>query len=154
MRVENGRAEARPAFCVVRYNAALMAPPVLLSCEALTKSFTARPLFENLSFTIAEGDHVGLIGPNGSGKSTLLKILAGAEAPDSGRRAVRKGVRIGYVPQDAVFTPGLSVEAVLLDALRDVTELDEYEKSSRIGRALGKAGFTDRTQATGLLCGW
>jgi ATP-binding cassette subfamily F protein uup len=130
-----------------------MAAPVLLSCEALTKSFTARPLFENLSFTISEGDHVGLIGPNGSGKSTLLKILAGAEAPDSGRRAVRKGVRIGYVPQDAVFTPGLSVEAVLLDALRDVTELDEYEKSSRIGRALGKAGFTDRTQATDVLSG-
>src|ERR1043166_5657598 len=95
-----------------------MPPPVLLSCEALTKSYTSRPLFENLSFAIAEGDRVGLIGPNGSGKSTLLKILAGAEAADSGRRAVRKGVRIGYVPQDAVFAPGLSVEEVLLEAVK------------------------------------
>src|ERR1051326_915421 len=129
-----------------------MPPPVLLSCETLTKSFTARPLFENLTFAIAEGDHVGLIGPNGSGKSTLLKILAGVEQPDSGRRAVRKGVRIGYVPQDAVFAPGLSVEEVLLEALKG-EELDEYEKSSRIGRALGKAGFTDRTQVTDALSG-
>jgi ATP-binding cassette subfamily F protein uup len=134
-----------------------MAAPVLLSCEALTKAFTARPLFEDLSFAIAEGDHVGLIGPNGLGKSTLLKILAGVEVADSGRRAVRKGVRIGYVPQDAVFTPGLSVEEVLLDALNHElsgeAELDEYEKSSRIGRALGKAGFTDRTQVTDALSG-
>jgi ATP-binding cassette subfamily F protein uup len=129
-----------------------MAAPVLLSCEALTKAFTARPLFEDLSFAIAEGDHVGLIGPNGSGKSTLLKILAGVETADSGRRAVRKGVRIGYVPQDAVFAPGLSVEEVLLEALND-EDLDEYEKSSRIGRALGKAGFTDRTQVTDALSG-
>src|SRR5947208_16070470 len=122
-----------------------MAGPVLLSCESLTKSYTSRPLFENLTFAISEGDHVGLVGPNGSGKSTLLKILAGVEPPDSGTRAVRKGVRIGYVPQDAVFTPGLSVEDVLLDALASDAALDDYEKSSRIARALGKAGFTDRS---------
>ena len=126
---------------------------VLLTCESLTKSFTSRPLFENLGFAIAEGDHIGLVGPNGSGKSTLLKILAGVEQPDSGTRAVRKGVRIGYVPQDAVFTPGLSIEDVLLDALRSEAALDEYEKSSRIARALGKAGFTDRALATDALSG-
>jgi ATP-binding cassette subfamily F protein uup len=62
-------------------------------------------------------------------------------------------VRVGYVPQDAVFTPGLSVEDVLLDALSGESDLDEYEKSSRIGRALGKAGFTDRTQVTDALSG-
>jgi ATP-binding cassette subfamily F protein uup len=130
-----------------------MAGPVLLSCESLTKSFTSRPLFENLGFTIAEGDHIGLVGPNGSGKSTLLKILAGVEQPDSGTRAIRKGVRIGYVPQDAVFTPGMSVEDVLLDALRAEAALDDYEKSSRIARALGKAGFVDRSLPTDALSG-
>src|ERR1041385_8686968 len=107
-----------------------MPAATLLTCESLTKSFTSRPLFENLAFTIAEGDHVGLVGPNGAGKSTLLKIVAGVESPDSGTRAVRKGVRIGYVPQDAVFTPGLTVEDVLLDAMRGQTSLDDYEKSS------------------------
>src|SRR6266849_4940903 len=126
---------------------------VLLSCESLTKSYTSSPLFENLNFAISEGDHVGLVGPNGSGKSTLLKIVAGIEQPDSGTRAVRKGVRIGYVPQDAVFTPGMSVEDVLIDALDGETTLDDYEKTSRIARALGKAGFTDRTIATDALSG-
>jgi ABC transport system ATP-binding/permease protein len=130
-----------------------MAGAVLISCESLTKSFTSRPLFDDLSFTISEGDHVGLVGPNGSGKSTLLKILAGVEPPDSGTRAVRKGVRIGYVPQDAVFTPGMTVEDVLLAALQDDATLDDYEKSSRIARALGKAGFDDRSVATDLLSG-
>src|SRR4029077_5396304 len=118
--------------------------PVLLSCESLTKSFTSRPLFESLSFAINAGDHIGLIGPNGSGKSTLLKIIAGIEQPDSGTRAVRKGVRVGYVPQDAVFSPGLSLEDVLTESMRDAP-LEDYEKSSRIGRALAKAGFTDRS---------
>jgi ATP-binding cassette subfamily F protein uup len=127
--------------------------PVMLSCESLTKSFTSRPLFENLSFAINAGDHIGLIGPNGSGKTTLLKVIAGIEHPDSGTRAVRKGVRVGYVPQDAVFTPGLSIEEVMVDAMRHVTTLEDYEKSTRIGRALGKAGFNDRSIATDALSG-
>ncbi|HEY8183378.1 MAG TPA: ABC-F family ATP-binding cassette domain-containing protein [Thermoanaerobaculia bacterium] len=127
--------------------------PVLLSCEALAKSFTSRPLFENLSFAINAGDHIGLIGPNGSGKTTLLKIVAGIEQPDSGTRAIRKGVRVGYVPQDPVFTPGMSIEDVLAGAIRNETTLDDYEKTSRIARALGKAGFTDRSIATDALSG-
>src|SRR5688572_31267930 len=125
-----------------------MPAPVLLTCESLAKSFTSRPLFENLSFTIGEGDHIGLVGPNGSGKSTLLKILAGVEEADSGTRAVRRGVRLGYVPQDAVFAPGKSVEQVLEETLQHEQNLEGYEKSARIGQTLGKAGFTDHSMAT------
>ena len=127
--------------------------PVLLTVENLTKAYGSRPLFENLSFTLDEGDHVGLVGPNGSGKSTLLKILAGAEDADSGTRAVRKGVRIGDVPQDAVFAPGKSVEDVLLEALADLPSHDDYEKHGRVAVALGKAGFLDRDQKTDVLSG-
>lgn len=126
---------------------------VLLTAESLTKAFGARPLFENLSFTIFDGDHVGLVGPNGSGKSTLLKILAGAEEPDSGTRALRKGVRVGYVPQDPVFAPGKTVEEVLLEALANDPTLDDHEKFGRVSVTLGKAGFLDREQKSDALSG-
>src|SRR5688572_19231816 len=126
---------------------------VLLSVESLTKSYTSRPLFEGLSFTVSEGDHVGLVGPNGSGKSTLLKILAGVEEADSGTRAMRKGVRVGYVPQDPVFAPGKTVEEVLLDALHDDHTLDEHEKFGRVSVALGKTGFLENDVRSEVLSG-
>src|SRR5688500_7474166 len=126
---------------------------VLLSIESVAKSFGSRPLFENLSFTLFDGDHVGLVGPNGSGKTTLMKILAGIEDPDAGRRALRKGVRVGYVPQDPVFAPGKTIEEVLLDSLRDDASLDDHEKFARVSLTLGKAGFTDREALTDVLSG-
>src|SRR5207248_1607383 len=122
-------------------------PVALLSVESLTKSFTSKPLFENLNFTIAEGDHIGLVGPNGSGKSTLLRILAGLEDPDSGSCAVRRGLRVGYVPQDPVFAPGKSVGDVVFEAIGD------FEKADLVGRVLGKAGFNDQAAATETLSG-
>ncbi|HUP44181.1 MAG TPA: ABC-F family ATP-binding cassette domain-containing protein [Thermoanaerobaculia bacterium] len=121
----------------------------LLSVEALTKAYTSRPLFENLGFTIADGDHIGLVGPNGSGKSTLLKILAGVEEPDSGIRALRRGTRVGYVPQDPVFAPGKTVEEVVAGG----SPVDEYETAARVAQALGKTGFTDRAAPTDMLSG-
>ena len=84
-----------------------MTRSLLLSCEAVGKAYGTRSLFEGLSFGLFEGDQVGLVGPNGAGKSTLLKILAGLESPDRGRRSLRGGVRVGYVPQDpAIPTAG------------------------------------------------
>jgi ATP-binding cassette subfamily F protein uup len=126
---------------------------VLLSCESLTKAYGSRPLFEGLSFTVSDGDHIGLVGPNGAGKSTLLKIVAGVEEPDSGKRSLRKGVRVGYVPQDPVFAPGKTIEEVVLDGLRDDHTLDEHEKFGRVTIALGKAGFLDNDQRSETLSG-
>ncbi len=127
---------------------------VLLSGSALSKSFGARPLFENLSFSLSDGDRTGLIGPNGSGKTTLLEILAGKEAPDSGTRALRKQTRLAYVPQDSVFAPADTVLSVLTAALADL-HLDDDEKSARIELMLGRAEFADRTTlASALSGGW
>ena len=63
---------------------------LLMSCQALAKSFGAERLFENISFTVSTGERLGLIGPNGSGKSTLLRILAGEISADEGVVAPRK----------------------------------------------------------------
>src|SRR5881396_1128598 len=124
---------------------------LLLSCQDLAKAFGAPPLFEGVSFGIFEGDHVGLVGPNGAGKSTLLRIVAGVEEADSGTRAVRKGIRIGYVPQDPVFAPGRTIEDMLEDALSP--DVDDAERVSRVALAVAKAGFPDRQQRTDELSG-
>ena len=71
--------------------------PPILNAQSVTKQFGAKPLFQNISLTVNEGDRIGLIGPNGAGKSTLLAILAGQLEPDSGELAVRKRARAAYV---------------------------------------------------------
>src|SRR5258706_13462299 len=68
---------------------------LLLSCQGLRKAFGAAPLFDDLSFAIAQGDHVGVVGPNGSGKTTLLRIVAGPEEPSPGPRSVGARPRAG-----------------------------------------------------------
>ena len=80
--------------------------PPILNARGLGKAFGANPLFQNVSFTVTEGDRIGLIGPNGSGKSTLLRILAGDEDPDSGEVAFRKRLRVSYVEQDSQIQIG------------------------------------------------
>ncbi len=129
-----------------------MAPPILLSCESISKAYGAQPLFEELSFALFEGDHVGLVGPNGSGKSTLLKILAGIEAPDLGTRTVRRQLRLGYVPQEPTFAEGRTVEDVLAQVL--VAErLDPHEHTGLTARALSIGGFPNGDQPVASLSG-
>ncbi|TKB79571.1 MAG: ABC-F family ATP-binding cassette domain-containing protein, partial [Nitrospira sp.] len=94
-----------------------MAPPILLSCESISKTYGVKALFEDLSFALFEGDQVGVVGPNGSGKSTLLKILAGIEAPDRGTRTVRRQLRVGYVPQEPMFSEHHTIDEVLAQVL-------------------------------------
>ncbi|HEV7498777.1 MAG TPA: ABC-F family ATP-binding cassette domain-containing protein, partial [Vicinamibacteria bacterium] len=115
----------------------------------MTKAFGSRPLFDDLSFGLFEGDRVGIIGPNGSGKSTLLKILAGLETPDEGTRPVRRQIRVGYVAQDAVFAEGLTVEEVVTAARGG----DPHEHAGTIAMSLGRAGFDDPSQEVQTLSG-
>src|SRR6266550_2469053 len=127
-----------------------MARPLLLSCEAASKAYGTRSLFERLTFGLFEGDQAGLVGPNGSGKSTLLKILAGIEGADRGSRSLRGGVRVGYVPQDPVFPTGHTVDAVVLAAL---TGVDEEDRPGRLAHALSRSGFADGHAAVDTLSG-
>ncbi len=81
----------------------------ILDVQNISKSFGADVLFSNLSFSISEGQKVGLIARNGAGKSTLMSILNGVEGRDSGTIIFRNDIRIGYLEQSPVFNPEESV---------------------------------------------
>jgi ABC transport system ATP-binding/permease protein len=125
---------------------------LLLSAQALTKSYGPRPLFADLSLDLRAGERVGLIGPNGAGKSTLLKILAGLEESDAGTLSTRRGARIGYVPQDDVFPSDSTARDVLLATLAD-QHLEDHERETRTTITLTQVGFADPEQPAGTLSG-
>ena len=92
-----------------------MAQIPYLDVQNLTKSFGAQVLFKDISFSIAEGQHVGLVAQNGTGKSTLLSILTGKESHDAGSIIYRNDLRVGFLEQSPKFDPEESV----LDACFD-----------------------------------
>ena len=128
--------------------------PPIINAQGITKAFGANPLFEDVSFTVSEGDRIGLIGPNGSGKSTLLRILAGSVSPDSGELAVRKRLRFSFVEQDSTFEPGSTVRSVIEKSM-DRTAVPESERGTRVAETLGRAGLQElETEAASLSGGW
>jgi ATP-binding cassette subfamily F protein uup len=128
--------------------------PPIINTQGISKHFGANPLFQNVSFTVSEGDRIGLIGPNGSGKSTLLRILAGDVRPDSGEIAVRKRTRLSCVQQDSTFNSGDTVRSVVQSAMERAA-VPESERGTRFAETLGRAGFEDlETEASALSGGW
>ena len=126
----------------------------LITCRAIAKSFGARPLFEDLSFTLNEGDRVGVIGPNGSGKSTWLRILAGLEFPDAGELVSRRDLRISYLTQADRLDAAKTIEEVLHDALRHCG-VPEPEWAVRAADVIGIFGGTSlSTPVSKLSGGW
>ncbi len=128
--------------------------PPILNAQGVSKRFGAVPLFENLSFTVSDGDRIGLIGPNGAGKSTLLKVLAGDENSDTGDVALRKRARVGYIRQESTFAPGLSIRQVLEKALEEA-KVSEAEHEGRLRETGGRVGFPNmEAEAATLSGGW
>jgi ATP-binding cassette subfamily F protein uup len=128
--------------------------PPIISAQGLSKRYGVAPLFKNISFTVSEGDRIGVVGPNGSGKSTLLEILCGKTKPDSGDVAVRKGTRLSYVTQISEFAPGMTIQGVIESALERVS-VARSERAGRSAETLGRAGFVDlEIPAANLSGGW
>ena len=127
---------------------------VVLSCSAVSKRYGAKPLFENLTMALHDGQRIGLTGPNGSGKSTLMRIMAGHDTPDEGLRTIRKQAIVAYVPQDSVFEHGQTVRSVLEGELADLP-LTTEERTLRLEMEASRAGFREfDVEAATLSGGW
>jgi len=119
----------------------------ILDVQRIAKRFGARVLFEDLSFSIAEGQKVGLIARNGTGKSTLLTILTGIESADSGTIVYRNGTRIGFLEQEPHFEPTDTVLEACFDHKGDE---DRVTKARQI---LTRLKIKDLEQPMGQLSG-
>ena len=113
---------------------------LLISVAQLKKAFGARALFEGLSFSVFEGERIGLIGPNGVGKSTLLKILAARESADSGQVVRTRGVRVGFLEQEPVFVSTDSAREALERAFLTNGDSDaaEWERIGAVDETLSR----------------
>src|SRR5690606_25888647 len=100
-----------------------------VSAERISKSFGIKPLFQDISFHISEGNKIALVAKNGSGKSTLLKILAGQDQPDSGIVWIHKDVTVALFEQEPKFNEELSVVDNIFHYQHPVAEaLRDYER--------------------------
>jgi ABC transport system ATP-binding/permease protein len=128
--------------------------PPIINAQKISKAFGAKPLFEDISFTVSEADRIGLIGPNGSGKSTLLRILAGTEKPDTGTLALRKRLQLSYVEQDSRFVAGATVRSVIEKSLKRSATIGAAG-GAHFSETLGRAGFEHlEVEAAALSGGW
>lgn len=124
----------------------------LLQVENLTKSFGVNSLFDDINFTINEGNKVGLIAKNGTGKSTLLSIIAGDDTPDDGKLIFKNDVTIGYLKQLPQFEPHLSVIDTCLIGDDDQSKaIRQYENALIEGN---NEEMTKAIQAMDLASAW
>jgi ATP-binding cassette subfamily F protein uup len=116
-----------------------------VTVEGLTKSFGIKPLFQNITFHIEEGDKIALVAKNGTGKSTLLKILSGTETADSGKVWVHKDVTIALFEQDPQFIENKSIldnifhhNHPVINAIKEYEAASDAEDADKIGDAIVK----------------
>ena len=121
---------------------------VLLTCDAISKSFGSRTVFSDISLSLHDGDRLGIIGPNGAGKSTFLQILGGSMSPDDGTVSIRKGVRLAMVVQDPRFDPEATVREVISASARA-----GEDKDLEVSKIISRVGFEDPAAKAGTLSG-
>ena len=97
----------------------------ILNVEHLSHGFGDRAIFEDVSFRLLKGEHIGLIGANGEGKSTFMNIVTGARQPDDGKVEWARNVRVGYLDQHTVLEDGMTIQDVLRSAFSWLFALEE-----------------------------
>ncbi len=98
---------------------------MILNVKNLSHGFGDRAIFDNVSFRLLKGEHIGLIGANGEGKSTFMNIITGKLMPDEGTVEWAKNVRVGYLDQHAVLEKGMTIRDVLKSAFSFLFEIEE-----------------------------
>ena len=109
----------------------------ILNVEHLTHGFGDRAIFNDVSFRLLKGEHIGLVGANGKGKSTFFNIVTGKLMPDEGKIEWAKNVRVGYLDQHSVLSQGMSIRDVLKSAFSYLFEMEE--RMNEICDSLGTA---------------
>ena len=109
----------------------------ILNVEHLTHGFGDRAIFEDVSFRLLKGEHIGLIGANGEGKSTFMNIITGKLMPDEGKIEWAKNVRVGYLDQHTVLEKGMTIETVLKSAFDFLFDMEK--EMNAIYEGLGDA---------------
>jgi ATP-binding cassette subfamily F protein uup len=105
-----------------------------LSAENISRNLGERWVFKNLFFGLQKGEKVALIGKNGTGKTTLMESLMGMQTPDEGKISIRKGIRVGYLPQNPIFAENEEVLNYLFsDDLPSAVAIKSYEKAMMSG---------------------
>jgi ATP-binding cassette subfamily F protein uup len=122
--------------------------PVLLTCDAIAKSFGSRTVFSDISLSLHDGDRLGVIGPNGAGKSTFLQILGGGMSADDGTVSIRKGVRLAMVVQDPRFDADATVREIVAGHARE-----NEDKDLEVSKIISRVGFDDASAKAGTLSG-
>lgn len=97
----------------------------ILNVEHLTHGFGDRAIFDDVSFRLLKGEHIGLIGANGEGKSTFMNIITGKLMPDEGKIEWAKNVRVGYLDQHSVLEKGMTIHSVLEGAFSYLYDLEK-----------------------------
>ena len=110
----------------------------ILNVEHLSHGFGDRAIFQDVSFRLLKGEHIGLIGANGEGKSTFMNIITGKLMPDEGKVEWAKNVKVGYLDQHTVLEKGMTIREVLKSAFSFLFELEE--QMNQICDKMGSAG--------------
>ncbi len=118
----------------------------ILNVENLTHGFGDRAIFDNVSFRLLKGEHIGLIGANGEGKSTFMSIITGKLQPDEGKIEWAKNVRVGYLDQHTVLEKGRTVRDVLSSAFAWL-----YDMETQMNEICDKMGEADEQELEQLM---
>ena len=110
----------------------------ILNVEHLSHGFGNRAIFEDVSFRLLKGEHIGLVGANGEGKSTFMNIITGKLMPDEGKIEWAKNVKVGYLDQHAVLTEGMTIGSVLRSAFDSW-----FDMEARMNEICDKMGDAD-----------